>query len=517
MRALIYNDDGWSSYMRYPAPMTPEQIERVTVGPLIGTGVKVYQFCALGGHAVNYRSAFLPRIGEMMDQVNTMHVWRMRETLRHLDTLDTDPLHIVSAACHRHGIACQFSLRMNDAHHTYKLPDGSWYFPELLSPWIDENPDALLPNRQLDYAHPKVHGYRVAQIKEILDQYDVDGIDLDFTRFKPWFRRGQEQLGMPRMTELVQDLRELTREADKTLSARFEYDPQTCTASGLDVEGWLDKGLFDQITLGGTADHTPDAPAGWWMERAHASNCKVYPGIEGQLHWIPSCGGGGTGIAPGRGDVDGYGAPRLEYVRAIAAVHYMDGADGISLFNFTCADGCIDYDLFVELADPSALEFENKRYIAAVWPWDSFIYIDPWTSRFCVNPGELKASYELRIQDDIEKALRCGRRPCALLTLDVKGINRVDDIEVSINATPLMWNGYHYNHYDHGCWNDTLQYPVPAAVLQEGPNIIALERRTSYSGFAGAIEVRKCILDVQYQGAFAPGRISGQKEEGGHT
>ena len=278
-KAIIYNDGGWSSIMRYPAPMSPEDIVRMTVGPVIGTSVKVYQFCALGGHVVNYHSAFLPRIGERLDKTDTMHVWRMRETLRNLETLDTDPLRIVSEACHQHGLACQFSLRMNDRHHTYKKQGGNWYFPELLSPWFDEHPEALLLDRALDYAHPDVHEYRKRQIQEILDHYDVDGIDLDFTRFKPWFKPGQEQAGSLLMTGLIRQLREMTQKAGKILSARFEYDPQSCITSGLDVETWLSERLFDQITLGGIGDHTPDAPSDWWVEHAHAANCKVFPGI----------------------------------------------------------------------------------------------------------------------------------------------------------------------------------------------------------------------------------------------
>ena len=51
--------------------------------------------------------------------------------------LGTDLLQIVSAACRQHGLVCQFYLRMNDRHHTYKFLDGSHYFPELLSPWLD--------------------------------------------------------------------------------------------------------------------------------------------------------------------------------------------------------------------------------------------------------------------------------------------------------------------------------------------------------------------------------------------
>lgn len=507
-KTIIYNDDGWSSYMRYPAPMSPEDIVRVTVGPLIGTGVGVYQFCALGGHAVNYNSSFLPRVGEMMDAVDTMHVWRMRETLRNLAKLGTDPLRVVSEACHENGIACQFSLRMNDRHHTYKRTDGSWYFPELLSPWLDEYPELLLPDRALDYAKSGVADYRKRQIREILDDYDVDGIDLDFTRFKPWFRAGDEEDGGPRMTALIRELRTMTRDAGKTLSARFEYDPESCIRSGLDIEAWLADGLLDQITLGGVADHTPDAPADWWIERTHVGGCTIYPGIEGQLHWIPSCGGGGTGLHPGNGVDDGYGPPSLAYMRAVAANHYASGADGISLFNFTCADGPFSRRAFTELADPDELRFGDKQYVAAVWPWDEAIYCGTgWTSAFRVDPGQATASYPLRIADDLEEVRRRNLLPTALLTLDLMGINRLTDVQVTVNGAPLTWNGCHYNHFDHGCWNDIVQFDVPVAALCRGENTIELHRATANPGFASTVEVRKCVLDIAYPRTFAPGRV----------
>ncbi len=505
MQSLIYNDDGWSSYMRTPAPMSPEEIERVTVGPVAGTAVKIYQFGALGGHAVNYTSAFLPRVGEAMPAIHTMHVWRMRETLRHLESLGTDPLHVVAAACHRHGIACQFSLRMNDAHHTYRLPDGSPYFPELLSPWLDAHAEALLPTGQLDYAHPDTHAYRLAQIREVLEHYDVDGIDLDFTRFRPWFRPGAEDAGRPRMTELLTRLREMTRARGKTLSARFEYDPETCIASGLDVQRWLAEGMLDQVTLGGIGDHTPDAPADWFIERAHARGCRVYPGVEGQLHWIPACGAGGAGIRPGSGVEDGFGPPSLAYLRAVAAVHYRGGADGLSLFNFTCADGPFAWDALTELADPEALRFRDKQYVAAVWPADAQIYGTPWTSRFRLGPEEETASYPLRVADDLEDARARGRRPGAALTLDLKGINRLGDVAVCLNGVPLEWDGFHYNHYDHGCWNDIVRFRVPASAVRQGENHIEVRRRARCAGFAGAVEVRKCLLDVTYGAGFTPG------------
>ncbi len=149
------------------------------------------------------------------------------------------------------------------------------------------------------------------------------------------------------------------------------------------------------------------------MERARASGCRVFPGIEGQLHWAPGSGGGGAGIRPGNGVIDGFGPPGIEYARAVAANHYAAGADGISLFNFTCADGPVDRALFDELANPEALALKDKQYVLAVWPPDAQIYYAPWTSRFRLAPGETAASYPLVVADDPQAAARrCNGAGC---------------------------------------------------------------------------------------------------------
>ena len=507
---LIYNDDGWSSYMRYPAPMSREDVVAVTVGAVAGTGVDVYQYCSLGGHAVNYNSAFLPRVGEMMEAVDTMHVWRMRETLRHLESLGTDPLEIVTEACHDAGIKCQWSLRMNDQHHAYKRRDGSYHFPELLSEWLTEHPELLLDDGPMDYAKDGVAEYRKQQVAEVLEKYAVDGIDLDFTRFRPWFRNGQEQANKGKMTELVRELREMTRAAGKTLSARFEYDEAVCIASGLEVDVWLAEGLLDQVTLGGIGDHTPDARADWWIERAHVTGCVVCPSIEGQLHWCPGSGGGGGGTRASRDGVkDGYGPPSMEYMRGAAANYYASGADGMSMFNFTCADGPWARAALTELASADALEFKDKQYVGTMWEQgDQIYYMDRWVSRFRLSAGSRECSYVMRVGDDLAKARRLGREPGAVLTLDLQNVNRMDDFRFSINGTELTWNAYDYNHYDDGCWNDVVEFEVPSGVLKQGENMISIGRERVNEGFAGDVQVRKCILELKYNDTFTPGSVA---------
>jgi len=64
-----------------------------------------------------------------------------------------------------------------------------------------------------------------------------------------------------------------------------------------------------------------------------------------------------------------------------------------------------------------------------------------------------------------------------------------------------------YSHYEHGCWNDIVRLAVPASCLRTGGNRIGLRRCAPTPGFAGAVEVRKFLLDLSYPSGFAPGRV----------
>lgn len=511
---LIYNDDGWSTYMRYPAPMSPEDIVRATVLPLVGSGVKIFQFCALGSHAVNYRSGFLPLVGEWMKSrtgVDKIHVWRLLTTLEHLVRQGTDPLMIVADACHRHDIECHYTLRMNDGHHTYVREDGSQEYPELHSEWLEKNPHFRLPIGRLNYAEAAVRAYRLRQVEDVLEWHPVDGIDLDFTRKRPWFPAGEEQRHAGLMTTLVRELSTRVRRAGRRFSARFEHDPEIMQRSGLEVEAWLREGLFDHITLGTLGDHWPDPPVEWWTSRAHATGCRVYPGLEGQLYQLKTTVGGGTGLhRSADGMHDGYGPPSIEYMRAFAARAYALGADGVSLFNFTACDGEFDRTALTELASPEALRFKSKQYVLAPWwPADEIrIYWRLFLSHVRLDPGQGEVACDFLVADDMAEARRLDLEKPGVLTLEMKNLNRASDVAFLINGVELHWDGSLYNHFDNGCWIDVLRFPVPLGCLRQGANTFTLRRLVENPGFSGAVELRKFVLDQRFAAGFSPGRLA---------
>ena len=208
---IVYNDRGWTSLFRYPgpSPMSPDDVIRATVTPLVGTGVAVYQFCGGGGYAANYPSKFLAdEAANPSATTDSIQQWKALETLRQFKRLNVDPLALIAKACRQNGIACQFSLPMGGADLVEKG-----------NPWFAKHPGALLPDGRLDYASPQAVDFRKAQVEEVLQRPELAGIDLDFTHFQPSFSPGKHDAARTNLTSLVRDLRKITRQAGKTLSA----------------------------------------------------------------------------------------------------------------------------------------------------------------------------------------------------------------------------------------------------------------------------------------------------------
>jgi len=108
--------------------------------------------------------------------------------------------------------------------------------------------------------------------------------------------------------------------------------------------------------------------------------------------------------------------------------------------DFQAVVGDFDGAAFTELADAEALAGKDKPYIVAVWPPDAQVYYQAgWPSHLALAPDVAEASNPLRLADDIDGDRQRGRAPTAVLTLDLKGVNRLSDLELSINGAAPAW------------------------------------------------------------------------------
>jgi hypothetical protein len=187
----------------------------------------------------------------------------------------------------------------------------SWYYPGL---W--------------NLAVPEVRDYKVAFIKELIERYDFDGIQLDFARHVPCLPVGRQWELRDHVTEFVRMVRFMMLEMEKEqgcpllLAVKVPKNLEGCRIDGFDVETWAQENLVDIFTLG-TRSINVDIDAYRRITAGH--NIKLQPCWD-DYH-----------------SADAYKSPTHETLRGIFANWWQEGADGIMIFNWVANKFFTDY------------------------------------------------------------------------------------------------------------------------------------------------------------------------------
>jgi len=181
-------------------------------------------------------------------------------------------------------------------------------------------------DRALDYGHEAVRAHMLAYLREMIERYEMDGVELDFMRQPFNFRAGCEVEGAALMTELVRQVRAATQARAAALgrpvrlAARVPSRPDTSRRLGLDAVAWAREGLVDDLFICAIFDTTePDMPVELWQGLLHGTEVTLAAGLEVRLLPFPK--------ATARHQTP-------ETVFGAAASLLDRGADGIYLFNF---------------------------------------------------------------------------------------------------------------------------------------------------------------------------------------
>jgi len=244
-----------------------------------------------------------------------------------------DPYAVWIARSRQKGISPWLSMRMNDVHD---VPNTKSYMHSTF--WRDHPQFWRVPSdtdmkggwtaRALDYSHAAVRNHNMAFVKELLQRYDPDGLELDWMRFGWHFKPGQEAEGAEILTAFMRDVRALTRTWSAKrghpiqLGARVPAHPDAARGLGTDGVRWAKEGLVDMLVpcpFWTTTDF--DIPVELWRERLGdaADTVVIAPGIEYNSRAYP-------GAAPKAND--------LPATRGFAAAAWHRGADQIYLFNY---------------------------------------------------------------------------------------------------------------------------------------------------------------------------------------
>lgn len=259
-RRIIVNNDGNDKVL---PPYTIERFLESRTSGLEGTQVDSIFYCTGVPMLYTHRSKIAAQlgVGDHADAPNKQWVSAFNEQ-------DTDSLEIVTNWGREHDKEIFWSIRLNDRH------DSGSRWKHLITDWKRKNPELTmgtegegLPDNferghnswsLLRYDRAEVRDTIYSLIEEVCQNYDIDGIELDFWRHPAYFPEPLIGLPVPRekkddMTKLWKRVRRMTeavgmeRGKPFLIAIKIPDSMDYCEAMGLDVKRWLEEDLVDLV------------------------------------------------------------------------------------------------------------------------------------------------------------------------------------------------------------------------------------------------------------------------------
>ena len=400
--------------------------------------------------------------------------------------------------CRKRGVGAFISFRLNDAHNKnprldpdqpstakiYSTPQFYSKHPEYrLKPQVSGWPSytQFIHN----WAIPEVREFKYRLIEELCQNYDLDGIELDFMRHPYLFHpaqttREQRCLIMAEFVARVRKLLDQTaRGHHRWLGVRIPAYLDTYGAIGIDLPAFADAGveMFNLST--------------WYVFEQETDGEKIRAKIPNQAlyHELTNTPYTGPALNP-KYTVDNYSFRRAtdSQLQTTAHLAYSRGFNGVSLFNFVyyrdhapAEAGPFDeppFGALQHLADPLWLANRPQEYfLTAVWNEP------PRSNR---QMGDLGKSPRILAPEQLEKFVmhlsppaRGWKKP-ALLRLQ-GAASLPNSIAATFNQLPLVVSDHRGELYPNphpaqltGPDDAARSWSVPPSLLRAGRNEIEI-------------------------------------------
>ncbi|MBL7699905.1 MAG: hypothetical protein JNK79_17185 [Chitinophagaceae bacterium] len=311
-RPLIYDNDGNdvireefpidTMFYVYPrnAPYNVQTFLDARTTPLKGSDVTAIAYCTLASgfgvytHNTKVGTFFQGDPNNVFPDTPT--TFPIRTVIQDMLKDNTDALKVICDYAHENQMEVFWSNRMNDTHD--RVWDGPNKPSPLWSKFKQDHPEYLFSTlgkdppfgawSAVDFAQPEIRDLTVKFFAEVCENYDIDGIELDFFRHLHLFKSvafGEnattEQINA--LTDMITKIRKSTEEIGMRkgkpilvavrVPDSFEYN----RGIGIDLEKWMKGGLIDMIIGSCYFRLNP------WeklVKAGHDNNVKVYAGIS---------------------------------------------------------------------------------------------------------------------------------------------------------------------------------------------------------------------------------------------
>jgi hypothetical protein len=290
----------------------------------------------------------------------------------------------------------------------------------------------------LNYGLPEVRSHMLTLIRELIDDYDFEGMELDWLREPICCEPPATEAAIADITEWHSEIRELARRKETitgkpyALGIRCPANIDLMRSIGLDVTGIARSGLIDFVSPSNYMQTSWDICYSSLKSRL-GQDIAVYGVIEYLFNWLPV-------YSPELDSSDRRTNPdRVELLRGNAAGKLVAGADGIEYFNFFEADmrsgGRSNYSHIKDINNLDSLRGQEKLYglgyMFGSWVRPLFETVDHFPA--ILEPGALKSVRMPMCAEPPESDLE------VIVQVIVEKRDRPAIIGVSLNGSWPQW------------------------------------------------------------------------------
>ncbi|MGI4812731.1 MAG: family 10 glycosylhydrolase [Janthinobacterium lividum] len=510
-RIILCNDGGTLGLPDTEAPIGVDAFVAATLGPLRGTSINTL-YWQLGtdpfyGAPTNrlsdwysHRTQVGAVWGTGRDIFKTAGEWRVAENARDLTATGAhDAVATVIEHGHRAGLDVFVSMRINDGSDC-RLPDGLDDVD--MSTMRRQHPDWLLHGKGFvhsqvtvkqrdhsryayDFAISEVRAYTLALLEEAIEQYDLDGIDLDFCRQPSLFQADAAEAGASLLNAMLARVRgALDAKSSRIgrrllLSVRVPPDIQENQRAGIDVAHWIDQGLTDIVVVGD--------PRGWHYRLPIEPYLALAKGRACQIVAQNLC---GFREAPSRSASVLFGAGpaySVEQYRAVAARHWQAGAHGQYIWNQHFIKYIVDADYhpqtWHDIGSPDKLARLDKHYL-----------LGPVGRGGCLPITLATAGVSAHTIIEIADDFAVADPPRTVLRLMLEQLTRLDHVELRFNGIELERAQARQRLNYNDCW---LDFDV-SKIIRRGGNELEIRVMARNRRVAAPLVLRDVEVLVTY-------------------
>lgn len=431
-RMMFYHDGRHPLIYMYEPPIQKEEYE-AGVDELLGTPIDALMFCLGDGRTVLHDT----RAGELWG--HNVKKWphlifrRAHQNARHLIRTGNDPLRIICDRAHAKGLLIYPTLLVQQGSgkrgEDVRCSEFRFENTHLEIGARGDLDDDFPGLNCLDFKHPEVREERFALIEETLNQYPIDGFELQLNYAPYYFHPDEVNAGCEIMTEWIERVYKAVKASggERELAIRIPADIKGCLDIGVDVREWIRRGIVDVLIgqsfsgpelLDSMADFLP------LVEAAKGSRVRVHAAIQSHV------------------DSDRLGEATIEMIRGAACNYWAQGIDGLYLAHWfgNWPYQAPFYEKLRELPHPEVMAPRDKYYhVPTMTGRYSDPSLEPGLTMQLPAPLQVTrpAKIQFNISDDLSRWHKAGRVHEVLLRVRIMNTTERDRLRFRLNGKEL--------------------------------------------------------------------------------